>query len=544
MDEILPASGFLMSTISQDHFLFPFAERSISNPNGTCCAILERGNLVEYSNLEMYNLAIEYAKLILSIKTNLGEVVPIILTTGIDLYAAFIGVSIAGCVPTIFPPYNKKQDINIYKKSMDELFKRISAKNIISSRSILNSEMSYGKIIFKEDVVSNHIELKVINYPFYSEIAFLQHSSGTTGSKKGVMISHDNIIRHTNNYADCIGLVDGDVIASWLPIYHDMGLITSFLMPIIKGNMFVTMDPVEWSMRPDRFLQIVTSTRAAFAWFPDFAFNHTVSMSRATDIDLSSIKKIINCSEPCRKSSIDKFYQKFSPLGLSSDALHASYAMAENVFCVTQTNKSIYSEYDHSDSITYVSSGRPMDGVGVFIKDEFGEFVENSDVGEIWISGLSLTDGYYLMPELTKERFIEDVYRTGDLGFMRDGELFVVGRNDDVLNINGKKIVAHDIENIISHISGVISGRCFAFSVYEISRSLNGLGVIFEHGLQTNLEIENLKKLILKTVSSLSNIDISELHDVERGFIIKSTSGKISRKSNIEKIVSHFHSGF
>jgi len=533
-----------MSTISQEHFLYPFAERSISNPNGKCCAILERGNLVEYSNLEMYNLAIEYAKRILSIKTNFGEVIPIILTTGIDLYAAFIGVSIAGCVPTIFPPYNKKQDINIYKKSMSELFKRISVRNIISSRSILNSEMYYENIIFKEDFASNCIGLNDIIYPFYKKIAFLQHSSGTTGSKKGVMISHDNILRHANTYADCIGLVDGDVIASWLPIYHDMGLITSFLMPIIKGNRFVTMDPVEWSMRPDRFLQIVTSTKAAFAWFPDFAFNHTVSMSRATDIDLSSIKKIINCSEPCRKSSIDKFYQRFSQFGLSNDALHASYAMAENVFCVTQTKRSTYPVCDYSDDVAYVSSGRPMDGVGVYIKDEFGDFVENSDVGEIWISGLSLTDGYYLMPELTKERFIEDVYRTGDLGFMRDGELYVVGRNDDVLNINGKKIVAHDIENIISNIEGVISGRCFAFSVYEISRSRNGLGILFEHNLETDLEIENLKKLILKNVASISNIAISELYAVERGFIVKSTSGKISRKLNIEKMLSHFHSGF
>jgi acyl-CoA synthetase (AMP-forming)/AMP-acid ligase II len=217
--------------------------------------------------------------------------------------------------------------------------------------------------------------------------------------------------------------------------------------------------------------------------------------------------------------------------------------MAENVFCVTQTKKSVYSEVEESNSIAYVSSGIPMDGVGVLIKDDFGQLIESSDVGEIWIFGSSLTNGYYLMPELTDEKFIDDVYKTGDMGFMKDGELYVIGRNDDILNINGKKIVAHEIESIISDIPGVISGRCLAFSVYDIGKSGNGLGVIFEHDLADITDIKNIKKLISITISSSSSIDISELYEVERGFIVKSTSGKISRKSNITKLKSRLNLG-
>ena len=532
-----------MSFIHRDHFLYPFVERAFRDPNGTCCAILERGNIKKYSNREIYNLSNKYVKLIKSFNLFPGEVIPIILNTGIEMYASFMGISMAGCIPTILPPYNKKQDPVIYKKSMSDLLSRINSKFVISSRIIMESDVVNENLIFIEDHEPCFTQLENSHYPFYKEVAFLQHSSGTTGNKKGVMISHENILRHAYNYAECIELMERDVIASWLPIYHDMGLITSFLMPIIKGNMFVTMDPLEWSMRPDRFLQMVTNTKASFAWFPDFAFNHTVSMSRATDIDLSSIKKIVSCSEPCRYSSVIKFYDKFSKFGLSKDAIHASYAMAENVFCVTQTKKSVYSEAEETNSIAYVSSGIPMDGVGVLIKDDFGALITNSDVGEIWIFGSSLTNGYYLMPELTNEKFIDDIYKTGDMGFMKDGELYVIGRNDDILNINGKKIVAHEIESIISDIPGVIPGRCLAFSVYDIGKSVNGLGVIFEHELQDVSDVNNTKRSISTNISSSSSIDVSELYAVERGFIVKSTSGKISRKSNIVKLKSRLQAG-
>src|SRR6185436_5952012 len=169
--------------------------------------------------------------------------------------------------------------------------------------------------------------------------ALLQHSSGTTGLQKGVALSHRAVLNQLDRYAESIRLSAGDTIVSWLPLYHDMGLIAGFVMPIVSQTPLVLMSPFDWVRAPYRLLQAVSQFHGTLAWLPNFAYNFCAQKSRDRDlqgVDLSSWRAVINCSEPMRWESHQAFLKRFAPYGLRAEALATCYAMAENVFAVTQ----------------------------------------------------------------------------------------------------------------------------------------------------------------------------------------------------------------
>jgi fatty-acyl-CoA synthase len=175
------------------------------------------------------------------------------------------------------------------------------------------------------------------------DIVLLQHSSGTTGLQKGVALSHRAVFNQLNAYGHAIALSEDDVFVSWLPLYHDMGLIAGFLMPILKRVPLVLMSPFEWVRAPYRLMRSVSQYRGTLTWLPNFAYNFCSQKIRERDlegVDLSSWRLIVNCSEPVRWESHQAFYEKFKPYGLKEIALQTSYAMAENVFGVTQSELS------------------------------------------------------------------------------------------------------------------------------------------------------------------------------------------------------------
>jgi acyl-CoA synthetase (AMP-forming)/AMP-acid ligase II len=171
------------------------------------------------------------------------------------------------------------------------------------------------------------------------DIVLLQHSSGTTGLQKGVALSHQAVINQLESYRLAIRMTDEDVIVSWLPLYHDMGLIACYLMPILLGVPLVLMSPFDWVRGPYRLLQAVSKYKGTLSWLPNFAYNFCARKIRdrhLEGVDLSSWRAISNCSEPMRWESHQAFYERFKGFGLRYEALTTCYAMAENVFAVTQ----------------------------------------------------------------------------------------------------------------------------------------------------------------------------------------------------------------
>ena len=167
----------------------------------------------------------------------------------------------------------------------------------------------------------------------------LQHSSGTTGLQKGVALSHTAVFNQLESYRNSIKLSDSDVIVSWLPLYHDMGLIASFLMPILSGIPLVLMSPFDWVRAPHKLMHAISDYQGTLCWLPNFAYNFCAKKIRNSDldgVDLSSLRAVINCSEPMRFESHKMFLERFQEYGFRETALATSYAMAENVFAVTQ----------------------------------------------------------------------------------------------------------------------------------------------------------------------------------------------------------------
>ena len=279
-------------------------------------------------------------------------------------------------------------------------------------------------------------------------------------------ISHRTAIAHLDQYADTLGFTSEDIIASWLPLYHDMGLVAGMLLPLLVGATVVMMDPFEWLVRPHLFLEAIDRFQATFCWLPNFAFERMAAVaSPSQTTSLASLRAVINCSEPCKRQSQEKFVARYASAGLSPAAVQVSYAMAENVFAVTQTPLGTAVRTLHlkpsslqtglvamaglgEPAIEVVSCGYPLPRTSVRFVNTRREAVGDGCIGEIVIRTPTLFDGYYQRPELTKAVLVRGWYYTGDVGFLHADELYVVGRVDDLLIIRGRNFVAHELEQV------------------------------------------------------------------------------------------------
>jgi fatty-acyl-CoA synthase len=277
------------------------------------------------------------------------DLVVIANTQSLESIFAFWGTMIVGAIPSMFPALTEKLDPEIYMGSMAELVALSEVRLVLTTNDLapeLDSRVGcpvYSSSSLEERVgkVGRKITIPLKNGPTSpDEIAFLQHSSGTTGLQKGVALSHTAVLNQLASYSDAINLDEADVIVSWLPLYHDMGLIAGFLLPLVQGIPLVLMSPFDWVRNPALLLSAISRFQGTLTWLPNFAYNHMARRIRDRDLDglsLSSMRMFINCSEPVRKDSHDLFLNRFRRLGVRKNQLAVSYAMAENTFAVTQT---------------------------------------------------------------------------------------------------------------------------------------------------------------------------------------------------------------
>ncbi|TLM80401.1 MAG: fatty acyl-AMP ligase, partial [Actinobacteria bacterium] len=353
----------------------------------------------------------------------------------------------------------------------------------------------------------------------------LQHSSGTTGLQKGVALSHRAVLRQLEVYAGALHIDPAsDVIVSWLPLYHDMGLIASFLLPLLLGVKLVLMSPFDWVRAPYRLLQSISAHRGTLTWLPNFAYNFCAQKIRDRDllgVDLSCLRAVINCSEPCRAESHAAFAERFAGYGLHPAALMTCYAMAENVFAVTQAGLDGPVTLDVIDrdalqiervarpapgdgraAVTMVSNGRPLANVAVRIVDAGGADLPERAVGEIALRSDCMLSEYYHRPDATEQAFLPGGwYRTGDLGYLAGGELYVSGRMKDLIIVGGKNIYPQDIEAAASQVPGVHPGRVVAFGLFDEAAGTEEVALVAEVDTVDEVEREALGEAIRQAVT-------------------------------------------
>jgi len=470
-----------------------------------------------------------------------GDLVAIILKHTPEQFYAFLGAVLTGALPAFMPYATSKQDAGQYWNDHRRLFERIEPALVVTypeHAALARDRLGDLPIVIAtpgEDALAAAGGAHAFRGldAAGDAVAALQHSSGTTALKKGVMLSHRAIFAQIDAYARAIDVTERDVIASWLPFYHDMGFVACFLTALVRGIHLVALDPFEWASRPRMLFEAIERYRATLTWLPNFAFAHLVNTARPTDRwDLSSMRAFISCSEPCRPRAFDRFLERFASCGVRAEHLAVCYALAENVFAATQTVlgttvRRLTMTRDDGRPVELLSCGRPIDGVEIDIRDPQGRLVSDGTIGEITLRGSFLADGYFRQPERTASAFRDDGYFTGDLGLIDGDELYVTGRIDDLLIVNGRNVHAHEIEAIVSEVRGCIPGRAVAFCDERCEDGMPELVVVAE--MQPDADAAQVARAMKAAVAQHLAIAVSRVVQIERGALMKTTSGKVSR---------------
>jgi fatty-acyl-CoA synthase len=499
-----------------------------------------------------------------------GEVVILILQHGEELIHSYFGAVIHGAIPSIMPFLTEKLSPERYRADLSTLVSITQPAAIITYadfeqevKDALQEGSSVRKLIVAETVSSRTADAST--WPGLDrqpdEVALLQHSSGTTGLQKGVALSHQAVFNQLDAYGKTLGLNEKDVIISWLPLYHDMGLIAGFLLPILYGIHLVLMSPFDWVRAPYRLMQSVSQYQGTLTWLPNFAYNFCAQKIRdrhLEGVDLSSWRAIINCSEPVRWESHQAFYEKFKSHGLRENVLHSSYAMAENVFAVTQSSlagsprverierdaflsERVVRESTDENALTVMSSGRPLSNVQIKIVDENGNEQSGRMIGEILVRSDCMLNEYYNRPDVTEKAFVNDWYITGDFGFISAGELFVSGRKKDMIIVGGKNVYPQDLELLTNEVPGVHAGRSVAFGIFDDEQGTEEVVIIAESDFEDEAEQQKIADAIRQHVTKNSAIALRHVIVVGPKWVVKTSSGKTARSANKEKFLTELN---
>lgn len=501
-----------------------------------------------------------------------NEVIVLILQHGQDLLFAFWGAILHGAIPSIMPFLTEKLSPERYRADLASLVSVTKPVAIVTYpefegnvRDALQEDDSVRSVIVSDqigDASPPDFGLLGGREDSADDVVLLQHSSGTTGLQKGVALSHQAVWNQLQAYGESIQLeTDKDVIVSWLPLYHDMGLIASFLLPILRGVPLVLMSPFDWVRAPYKLMHAVSNYQGTLTWLPNFAYVFCARKIRdrhLEGVDLSSWRGIINCSEPVRWESHQAFYEAFKEYGLRYEALQTSYAMAENTFGVTQSDLSRPPAVDEIDAelfsqkriaqapkdgavaIKMMSSGTPIPNTEVRVLDKAGNDVPERVIGEIALKSNCMLTGYYNRPGITEKSFNGDWYMTGDYGYFAGGELYVSGRKKEMIIVGGKNIYPQDIETLVYEVDGVHAGRAVAFGVFDDRSGTEEVVVVAESDLTDEADQFKLADAVRKHVTTNSAIALRYVQIVPKMWIIKTSSGKPARTANKEKYLKEF----
>ncbi len=504
-----------------------------------------------------------------------GEVVVLILQHGEPLVYAFWGAILYGAVPAIMPFLTEKLAPERYRQELAALVQITRPAGLVTypefaaevNTALASAEDSPVRAVLLSTDIQPMPDAGPTGWAGLErapeDMVLLQHSSGTTGLQKGVALSQRAVLNQLECYAAAIRLADDDVIVSWLPLYHDMGLIAGFVMPVIQRVPLVLMSPFDWVRAPYRLPQAVSKYRGTLSWLPNFGFNFCAQKVRdraLEGVDLASWRAVINCSEPMRWESHVAFQQRFAPYGLPAGALATCYAMAENVFAVTQggfDGPVAVDEVDRralildqvarpatsGETIKLLSAGRPLANTQVRVVDEQRRDLPERQLGEIALRSNCLLTGYYHRDDLSAQAFHDGWYLTGDLGYQAAGELYVTGRKKDLIIVGGKNVHPQDLETLAGEVAGVHPGRVVAFGVFNADLGTEDVAIVAEVEAEDPAERQRVADAIRQRVNQGSDVAVRVVHVVGPRWVLKTSSGKIARAANREKYLAELSVG-
>ena len=387
-----------------------------------------------------------------------------------------------------------------------------------------------------------------------ADIAYLQYTSGSTGRPRGVMVGHEHLVSYGRTAVDVFYNQDVDTWVLWLPLFHDMGLLCGVFSPMWGGGRTVLMTPMSFLVNPVRWLQAMTEYNGTGTAAPNFAFDlcvHRVTEEERAQLDLSSMVHAVNGAEPIRAATMQRFNEAFAPAGLKPTVLQGGYGMAESTLAIAagRPQRGVPASME-ADPVALrggrlvpatggrplVSSGPVMEGLTVKVVDvEALVGLPDGRVGEVWVSGPWICGGYWRLPEETEATFRAQLpgdsrfyLRTGDLGAVVDGEVYITGRAKDILVIHGSNYYPHDIEAAVESASPLVRKGCVVASAYEEGDE-ERLLVLAE--VREPVTGDELEQLIIRTVATREGIRPGAVALLEPGQLPKTSSGKIMRSA-------------
>lgn len=444
-----------------------------------------------------------------------GELVLFSKRLDIDLLAGYLGAMAAGCVPAQTSPESPKIPPSEHRRKLEHVLETTGAKTIFCDKDAPEGLSAIGRIVRPDDLPDH---AATAHRPNPDGICLAQFSSGTTGLQKAVLMPHHAVVAHMDAYAPAISLGATDTIVSWLPLYHDMGLMAAFLMPFMEAIPLALMDPFTWIARPGLLGEAAGRFCGTIAFLPNFAYH---VLARKKIPGLEGIRLFVNCSEPARVDSHRLFRETYPQT--KPQALSVCYAMAENSFAVSQTPAGSAPSVREIDGRKLLSCGRILPGTEVAVRDP-----DSHGVGELMVRGRCLfarfLDG--------SRTLVDGFYPTGDLGAVIDGEIYVTGRRKDLLIVHGKNIHPQDVEHVAGNCPGVHPGRAVCFGVNSHTTGSEEMIVLFEP--LDNADPEKLAMDVAKAIETEIGIAPRRTLCVPAMSLVKTTSGKMSRSRNKE----------
>lgn len=486
-----------------------------------------------------------------------GHPVALMLRTEAAFFTAFFGVLLAGGIPIpIYPPFRLDR-IEEYAQRQIGILRNAEARLLILfpeaeriARLLRGRVPSLQGLVTVEQMASQGAG-EALPHPFGGDPALIQYTSGSTGAPKGVLLSHGNILANIRAIGRAIAIGPDDVGVSWLPLYHDMGLIGAWLTPLYFGIPVTIFSPLAFLSRPVRWLRAIHTRRATLTPAPNFAFDlcvRKVSDAEIAGLDLSSWRLALNGAEPVSPLTIRRFTDRFAPYGFRPETMCPVYGLAESSVALTippvgrgpRLDRVVREPFqsarvarpaapDDPGAVCFVSCGRPLPEHEIRIMDEADDSVGERIEGHIQFRGPSVTRGYYRNPEATREVLHEGWMDSGDLGYWADGELFITGRCKDLIIKAGRNLYPQEIEEVIGELPDVRKGCVAAFGLADPEIGTERLVIVAESRVTAPERLAAVRAAAIDRVVSVVGIPPDVVVVAPPGSVLKTSSGKIRR---------------
>ena len=491
-----------------------------------------------------------------------GHAVAIMLPTSTEYFFSFLGILLAGGIPVpIYPPVRASQiedhlrrHAGILSNALTEILITVPQAKPIAL--LLRPQVETLKSVVTPEELTRSGQAAAVHPAKPQEIAMLQYTSGSTGNPKGVILTHYNLLTNIRGMGQALRVTPADVFVSWLPLYHDMGLIGAWMGSLVYGFKYPVMSPLTFLSRPDRWLWTIHRHGGTLTGGPNFCYELALRKIEDADIqglDLSTWRFAFNGAEPVSPDTMAAFTQRFARYGFKPEAMAPVYGLAEATLGVSfpppgrgpkldRVERETFTRQGRAvpapdtvaaaDALTFVACGRPISGHQVRVVDAADRELPERGEGHIHFSGPSATSGYYRNPEDTRELLHGEWIDTGDFGYVAEGEIYITGRVKDVIIRAGRNIYPYELEEAVGTLDGIRKGCVAVFGSTDSRTGTERVVVLAETRETDPGKREALRTRVAELAVATIGMPVDEIVLARPHSVLKTSSGKIRRAAS------------